>query len=371
MKLILLITVLFIISFLFTKSSIGFGFKGASPLNPSYDGTTLLVAHLIKRNLSVKVVLSDKFSLIEGEGLIILISPEEPLSSKDVSFIKAAFRRGYSLLIADESAYSNTLLNSLKVPIRIASKRTMMLEPFPKAIINVKGMQLKLELAYASFLKVWDKAVTLGWSDKKPVFAVYKAGNRSVYVLSDGSVFTNAAFTPLSPLNPYVRLLDYIVNMTYNIGSSILIYSVPYDKRPLSMAEMFSLGYGNAEIMAGLLNPYRYGRSVKSEINHNRYLFIALTLAYASLAMAVLYKYLRPLIQAPVLESRRYRRFRLIEDQQVIKIACKDKEFKAHAKYLCSLAEGGHKHNELLKALNELIKKDEKVVNLLEAIYGL
>ncbi len=196
-------------------------------------------------------------TLPEGKGIVFLISPTKPLSRQEVEGICRLVRNGYVLVVADEGVYSNAVLEALGVPIRIKGK-VLLVNGSPTFIAPVKmhGEDVSVEFAYASPLKVWGNARVIAVVGGLPVAAVYR-GAITTYVFGDGTIFTNAALTPPSNLNPYVRLLTLLKADAGDVSVAI-IDAEPYVLRPESLPELLSEGQPVSKIVAAVINPYRY-----------------------------------------------------------------------------------------------------------------
>lgn len=254
---------LFIIAFLLAlmlePNTAGLSYVGASPLNSEWDGTSALV-NILSRNLSMRtaVVLDwGHVTLPKGKGIVFLISPTKPLNEQEVKGISELVREGYVLIVADEGVYSNAVLEALNIPIRIEGQELIINgSPSFTVSISVGGENVSVEYAYASPLKVWGDAKVLAIAGHTPVAAVYR-GPITVYVFGDGTIFTNAALTPPSPLNPYVKLLT-LLEVSVRGATVAVIDAEPYVLKPESLSELLSSGQPAPKIVAALINPYRY-----------------------------------------------------------------------------------------------------------------
>ncbi len=237
----------------------GLTYVGASPLNSEWDGTSALVS-VLANNLSMRVVVVlswEDLTLPRGAGAVFLISPTKPLSSEEVKGICRLVREGYVLVVADEGRYSNDVLKALNVPIRIEGN-VLLVNRSPTFVtsVNLRKANVSVEFAYASPLRVWGGAKTIAAVGNTSVAAVYK-GSVTAYVFGDGTIFTNAALTPPSSLNPYVRLLTLLKADMGNVSVAV-IDAKPYVLRPESLSELLSSGQPVPKIVAAIINPYRY-----------------------------------------------------------------------------------------------------------------
>ncbi len=255
----LLLVAAFLLALMLEPNTAGLTYVGASPLNSRWDGTSALV-NILTSNLSMRTVIVldwEHAVLPRGKGMVFLISPTKPLSRQEVERICKLVREGYVLVVADEGVYSNAVLEALEVPIRVEGK-VLLVNGSPTFVAPVKihGESVSVEFAYASPLKVWGDAKVIAAAGGAPVAAVYR-GAVTAYVFGDGTIFTNAALTPPSDLNPYVRLLTLLKADVGNVSVSI-IDAKPYVLRPESLPELLSSGQPAPKVVAAIINPYRY-----------------------------------------------------------------------------------------------------------------
>ncbi len=249
----------FLLALMLEPNTTGLTYVGASPLNSRWDGTSAL-ANILTSNLSMRTVIVldwEHVVLPRGKGMVFLISPTKPLSRQEVERICKLVREGYVLVVADEGVYSNAVLEALEVPIRVEGK-VLLVNESPTFVVPVKihGESVSVGFAYASPLKVWGDAKVIAVAGGAPVAAVYR-GAVTAYVFGDGTIFTNAALTPPSNLNPYVRLLTLLKADAGNVSVSI-IDAKPYVLRPESLPELLSSGQPAPKVVAAIINPYRY-----------------------------------------------------------------------------------------------------------------
>ena len=255
----LLFVAAFLLALMLEPNTAGLTYVGASPLNSGWDGTSALV-NILTSNLSLKTVIIlswEHVTLPEGKGIMFLISPTKPLSRQEVEGICRLVRKGYVLVVADEGVYSNAVLEALGVPIRIKGKVLLVNgSPTFVAPVKMRGENVSVEFAYASPLKVWGNAKAIAVAGGSPVAAVYE-GAITAYVFGDGTIFTNAALTPPSNLNPYVRLLTLLVADAGDVSVAI-IDAEPYVLRPESLPELLGEGQPPSKVVAAMINPYKY-----------------------------------------------------------------------------------------------------------------
>ena len=255
---------LFLYSLFLTRNLLGVSSTGASPINPSYKGTGLMASHLKRAGYKVKIAVRPDPRLLGEGGVLMIISPESNFTPTDLSFIQKAYLRDYSLIVADEGPYSNTLFNYLKIPIKIITSPYFLRNHFPNARIELGGKEYSLGLAYAAALKISEIIEPAGWCNNEVVMGIYRVdGKVKIFALSDGSVFTNAALTPLTTFNPYVRFLNSIVKIAdEGRPKEVIIFASPYPERAMSIEDMITAGYSPVEVWAALINPFRTGVSI-------------------------------------------------------------------------------------------------------------
>ena len=175
---------------------------GASPLNPMALGTSQLV-DLVAKNYSITIIHSlTELSRVRGElCTYVTISPEVPYRSEEANSIASMLKERCArlkILVADESTYSNTLLQALNSSIRINGDRILLvtaprggettrleLSPYPPANITIR----------TSHILILDKASTV--SGGGAIGYAYARSESEVLCLADpnGNVYKcEAAF---------------------------------------------------------------------------------------------------------------------------------------------------------------------------------
>ena len=249
----------FLLALMLRPNVVGLTYVGASPLSNKWDGTSALV-NILSQNFSMKTMVVLNWMHVtfpKSKGMIFLVSPTKALSKQEIQGISELVREGYVLVVADEGVYSNAVLKALNVPIRVEGKELLVNgSPSFTVTIDMGGKNVSVEYAYASPLKVWGKAKVIATAGHAPVAAIYE-GAVTVYVFGDGTIFTNAALTPPSSLNPYVRLL-MLLKASVRGASVAIIDAEPYVLKPESISELLSSGQPAPKIVAAIINPYRY-----------------------------------------------------------------------------------------------------------------
>ncbi len=363
--LVIALVLLLLYSLFLSKDLLGVSSSGASPINPSFKGTGLMVSYLKELGYLVKVVNYPEASELGSGGVLMIVSPERNFTLNELDFIRDAFLRNYSLIIADEGPYSNTLLGYLNIPIKIIQTPYFLRNHFPYARIKLEEKEYVLGLAYASALKVSGGAEPAGWSGNEVVMAIYKVNDEGkVIALGDGSVFTNAALTPLDYLNPYVRFLNSIIKFAdEGKPKEVLILASPYPKRPLSIEEMISAGYSPVQVWAALINPYRIGVGVihflskpspPSVLIYGTLLLTALLIIRSSLRLSIY-------SVSPVSVLRRY-----WDERHLVKSLCAEgRNLLSHQECLRLLRL--KKDKEIIEELNNyIIRRPELILRVIE-----
>jgi len=268
-KLAFFIVALLFLGFLAIGEGIGIGQVGASPLNPGFDGTTTLVNFLESNGWEVEVVRDWRTvqdpSSVEC-GFVIINSPEILWNEDNVKILTGFVRRNkLNLIIADESTYSNLILQQMGLPERINGEIVIVDErPIFQVNAEVGDFSGRITLSYTSSLHPINGNVFIWYGEK--VFGVIEEYNGSkIFVISDGSVFINSALNPLTPLNPQVKLLLAILKEGCGDSAGIVfVDATHYRMRPLTLADMEVSGYSTEQIYAGLLNPARAGLLLNS-----------------------------------------------------------------------------------------------------------
>ncbi|MEM4040663.1 MAG: hypothetical protein QXM83_02460, partial [Ignisphaera sp.] len=126
---IILLVISVILLIAFENRAQGITFRGASPYNHRWDGTSNFVRYLAKNYGDVILVNSwiDAEPTLQNHlvqdyscRLMIFISPEKAYSDNDINIIARLFlKHGFSIAILDEGPYANRILDSLDVPVKI------------------------------------------------------------------------------------------------------------------------------------------------------------------------------------------------------------------------------------------------------------
>lgn len=343
----------------------GIGQAGASPLNPGYDGTSLLAAYLASRGSDVKIITSWRNlpPQLSDYGMIFIISPEGPYSADELEVIKDLHSRGYTIVVADEGTYSNAVLEALNVPIRVkGSILSMHNSPLVTAEFNLSWFSGRLTLAYASAIEVGEGAAPFAYVNGFVVSAQYDGAEGTVYVFGDGSIFTNAALNPLSPLNPYVSMLDVLVRKSCEeTQCSVVIDASKYRLRPLGVEEMVAAGYSPAKVLAGLINPARYGLALSEGLLGPNPAGVALAIATSLFLIYLILKRMVPRVGGiSGIRRPRLRGYGRVEDNEawkVITLACSDNYLRNRLMDVC---ESGRTSDlsYVIRRINDLLAQD-------------
>jgi hypothetical protein len=171
---------------------------GASPLNPMALGTSQLV-DLAARNYSTAIIYSLKeLEKVSGELCVfVIISPEIPFRGDEAEIIISLLRQRclkLKVLVADESPYSNPLLQVLKSSIRVNGNRVLEVSTAaPIMVVNESTYNYSLLSPYplaeimirSSHAIVLDKASTV--SGGLPIGYAYPRSESTILCLANPS----------------------------------------------------------------------------------------------------------------------------------------------------------------------------------------
>lgn len=243
-------------------------FKGASPFNTGFIGTSYLVSLIRSRYPDTSIInsitkLPEIFS--RGETCVyVVISPEIEYTSKDIDIILNALKkcRTTSILIADEYITSNKLLEVLNSSIRITgipiiNTHADFPTPYVPAFIFIpeinRNYTLLLDIASNLSIVENGNSRAVGFVGSKVVAAYehMKNINGIVFVLGDGSIFLNQALR--SNITKYrFFALDLIKYLCNNKPSCrIVIDGSRYAGKPIE--EVFMKFQSNASIYTDTL----------------------------------------------------------------------------------------------------------------------
>ncbi len=223
-------------------------YSGPSPLNNGALGTSQLVVLLRSLYPLTYAALSvdDVKKLVElnhaKHCVYVLISPSEPVSMGSAKAIISAIRRcpKAALLIADESTFSNSVLEVLGAQARIDG--SILIDPstklpYPHALFRISGKVFELKLDIASSLSHCVNMV--GWVNNPLVLMLSK---RSAYVahgrvcvaesedvngirlivIGDGSIFLNQVLES-SNSSAYIEFIEALFGYLCGNDSRCLI----------------------------------------------------------------------------------------------------------------------------------------------------
>lgn len=254
----------------------GLTYRGASPLNRSWDGSSHMVELLSA--MSDKVVIVKDWGALDESSVgaedgdckaIIIVSPEKPYTDVELSTIrKLVLSENFRLILLDEGGFGNQVLEALKVPVEIEEYSYLTSGNGSYTVwgvVEVYGSSLNLAFAYVAPVKVRSEELCryVGYVNSTPIGALCELGATSILVIGDGSIVTNSALTPLSEYNPYVMFLDNVVNEVCRSVSAtrrkvFLIDASKYYARILTPLEIMASDSPLGEKLRVLLNPARY-----------------------------------------------------------------------------------------------------------------
>lgn len=213
--------------------------QGPSPFNSGSLGTSKLAQILASEGYNVIPVTNwNKTANALKTGcntvLIIIVSPEIPYTTDDISSIKSIINscNSVSFIIGDEGPYTNLILSEIGSGTQIISSRRILEpagDPYPYATLKTpSGNAYYLRLDKAAPLDIKNGAI-MGISEGLPV-ASYQILNKSkIYTLGDGSIFLNQVLNlPANVSSPYKNFILQLVNDLTTPGSTVLIEASKY-----------------------------------------------------------------------------------------------------------------------------------------------
>jgi len=268
-KLIVLLVLLIIILQGIEVKDMGMSFKGASPFNNEWDGTSSFTE--ILRSIGAKVIeVTDWFQMLFSKDfdsyrcrILYIISPEKKFSIISLAIIKYLVEeKNFTIVIADEGPYSNTILQTLNIPIEIRSE-VQYRERILTTYINMDNVSIPIVFVYASPLHIKDETLCkpIAVSRNGTILAAICTQNGKVkaVVFGDGSIFTNAALEAVSELNPHVALvLELMKGICRNNRALVLVDASSYVYRPIPIEKLMKEGISYDYILTILVNPSRY-----------------------------------------------------------------------------------------------------------------
>ncbi|ADV64660.1 hypothetical protein [Desulfurococcus mucosus] len=270
--------------------------QGASPLNPLSLGTMRLLKELEARYpVRVASSLQDLDGISGAKCIYIVVSPEKPFTSSEAGYIIKALKErcgSASVLVADESTYSNPLLEALNTSIRITGGRIYVerhvngstaYTPYPSARLSTGGDTYELILDKAS--NIVGRGVLRGYvaepclialpgaggftcngstglqlgemveaGQVSPVVALEDSGSPiPVYVIGDGSIFLNQVVASGNGTEYKAYALNLVSHLCGGSGCTVVFDNMHYGAvDPLSLLEnpgrLASSGAGLADL---------------------------------------------------------------------------------------------------------------------------
>ncbi len=300
--------------------------SGASPLNAGPDGTSELVEALSEQGYAVVVVDSWTDELRHLDPcLLVVVSPELPYSDRELEVIRRLAESGVNVLVADEGAHSNRILEHLGVPARISGRAVLAKgEQVFQATIRVGGVELDVVYAYPSAVDARGDVEVVARAGSDVLAVAYDAGSHRVLVVGDGTILTNALLRPRNALNRnFVFALHAVRSMCPAGAGAVLVEGSKYPLRP----PQFS---GAETPLAAYLDPA------------SRVLGVLLLL----LAVG----YVVPLRSRPAAGGAAWRR-RVPEAYEVARLICEDEELSRIFSENCRLFAETRRARPLLDAV--------------------
>lgn len=219
---------------------------GTSPINPGRFGLSKFVELL--RSYGMRVVYVSNWSYLgqvrpEKRACVILVSPEYSYENREaVSIARILASSGGLLVVADETALSNAVLEALGSRIRISG--TYILDEhhdlYPKAVFTIEQNRLALRLDKASDLSGCDEV--LGYAEAysrespipelKPVSCVEKLSNVTIVAVGDGSLLTNQVLELGGSYEDLAKLLALLIRRYCGTDCLLYIESGKYRSDP-------------------------------------------------------------------------------------------------------------------------------------------
>ncbi|MEM1801273.1 MAG: hypothetical protein QXF58_06015 [Desulfurococcaceae archaeon] len=284
-RIILLIAIAMIVLIAVEGNVPGVVYRGASPLNKYWDGTSIISEYLSELGSEV-LLITDWRGLISKSfdkgvrdtcKVLFIVSPEKPYSRDELATIRSmVMDRGFNLVLMDEGVYGNDVLKVLEVPVVINSFNYIRDEDGSAIVsgsINVGNYRFNLRLAYASPLEIsgnntcWIKGVVGDVAVGS--LCVLQTGSK-VFILGDGSIVTNAALTPIVEYNPYLVFIEALFFEELCSGKNHLLVLMEAGKYRLGLVDLSEALANNItyrEFLAMAINPSRYILQALIEIN--------------------------------------------------------------------------------------------------------
>ncbi|MEM4902859.1 MAG: hypothetical protein QXK25_05260 [Ignisphaera sp.] len=309
---IILLVISVILLIAFENRAQGITFRGASPYNHRWDGTSNFVRYLAKNYGDVILVNSwiDVESTLQNHlvqdyscRLMIFISPEKAYSDNDINIIARLFlKHGFSIAILDEGPYANRILDSLDVPVKINAFNYVKMyksvysyaEDIVSGYIDI-DYRYDIVFSYVSTISIYNQSLCrpIAYAADSVVGALCDLNVGMVFVLGDGSIVTNAAIPSINKINVYTIVVDSLINKLCRGNVSRVLFLVDssrYSLRPLLPEEMIEYGYSGLKTLGMILNPFRY--IYVYVVNGDPTLFPLLLIVLSILiAMVILYKH--------------------------------------------------------------------------------
>lgn len=272
-------------------------YSGASPLNTDWDGTSEFLNVIYFNTFNVSIVTNWIDLLIAKDvsncrnKLFVVISPEKSYTYLDIIIIKHIFKENFSILIADEGSYSNSILEVLDIPVSIDGLNFINInnDYIINGTISMNDKEFQIWFAYVSPLKIYNYDVC------KPLAFVsnYTVGvecdidrNISAMIFGDGSIFINSVLHERSIYNPYRQVVVEIIRkLLMNKHICVFIDASKYWLRFMSIDELVKYNISSDKVVVSLIRPIRYLASSIKSLNdvflassHITLIFISITI---------------------------------------------------------------------------------------------
>jgi len=316
--------------------------SGASPFNTGFEGTSELVRTLNDSGFNVTIVRSWSSDLRKlSPCLIIVVSPELPYSSSELSLIRGLVSSGSNILIADEGTYSNSILEYLGAPVRISGK-VLLVGDGAVFTANTKVGSIELNVVYAysssiNLLETMDSSIeVIARVDRDVLAVVYKTASYSAVVVGDGTILTNALLNPRNVLNHnYVFAYHMVKNMC--LSGTVLVEGSKYELKPYPV-----LGV---------------------EVPIIAYLHTLSRVLSATLAVLVAFYVALPKFKT-ARKSGEVRTSQALGSYEVARILCQDTELSTILARECDIFKKTRRAQQFLSTVTTLMKKDSKLASI-------
>ncbi len=271
-------------------------YSGASPLNTDWDGTSEFLNMIYLNTFNVNIVINWIDLIFKDVAscrnkLLVIVSPEKSYTYLDITIIKSIFKENFSILIADEGPYSNSILEALNIPISINSLNFININNsyIVNGIISIDDKEFQIWFAYASPLKIYNYNVCKPFAFISNYIVGVECNinkNISAIIFGDGSIFINSVLREHSIYNPYRQVvIELMRKLSLDEHTCVFIDASKYWLRFMSIDELLKWNISSDKIVVSLIRPIRYLASSIKYLNdmflipsHDILIFIFITI---------------------------------------------------------------------------------------------